>query len=244
MRSSAPRSRDYPNADGTPKKVGDTLRIGDRAFTVIGLNETGSLMIDVTVVMEISVARELLKMGDDTVSAFYLEPAPRIDTDLLRRQIAAAVDGVQVRSMAHFDMQVGDIMGQLDLFLVLVFSLALLTGGVGIANTMLMSARERYREFGVMRSNGWTRRNILSLVTAESALLGLAAGLTASALAMVGVVALNSYLARLELRLELTPGLVLSSNAVALAVATVAGLYPAWRASRLTPMDAIREEAS
>jgi putative ABC transport system permease protein len=146
--------------------------------------------------------------------------------------------------MAQFDMQVGDIMGQLDLFLVLVISLALLVGGVGIANTMLMSASERYREFGVMRANGWTRRNILGLVTAESAFLGLIAGLTATGLAVVGVFALNSYLARLELALELTPGLVIASNAVALAVATVAGLYPAWRASRMTPMDAIRNEAS
>jgi putative ABC transport system permease protein len=237
-------AREYPNADGTPKKVGDMLRIGDRPFTVIGLYETGSLMIDVTVVMEISVARDLFTIDKDTVSAFYLEPAPGIDADLLPRRITAAVDGVQVRSMAQFNMQVGDIMGQLDLFLVLVISLALLVGGVGIANTMLMSASERYREFGVMRANGWTRWNILGLVTAESAFLGLVAGLTASALAMAGIVALNSYLARLELTLELTPGLVLASNAVALAVATLAGLYPAWRASRMTPMDAIRNEAS
>jgi putative ABC transport system permease protein len=237
-------AREYPNADGTPKKVGDTLRIGDRPFKVIGLYETGSLMIDVTVVMEISVARDLFKIGKDTVSAFYLEPAPGIDTEVLRNRITGAVDGVQVRSMAQFDMQVGNIMEQLDLFLVLVISLALLVGGVGIANTMLMSASERYREFGVMRANGWTRANILGLVTAESALLGLVAGLTASALAVAGVFALNSYLARLELKLELTPGLVLASNAVALAVATVAGLYPAWRASRMTPMDAIRNEAS
>jgi putative ABC transport system permease protein len=146
--------------------------------------------------------------------------------------------------MASFNMQVGNIMGQLDLFLVLVISLALVVGGVGIANTMLMSASERYREFGVMRANGWTRQNILGLVTAESALLGLVAGLIASGVAVVGVLALNLYLTRLELKLELTPGLLVVSNVVALAVATVAGLYPAWRASRMTPMNAIRNQAS
>jgi putative ABC transport system permease protein len=237
-------AREYPNADGTPKKVGDTLRIGDRPFTVVGLYETGSVLIDVTVVMEISVARDLLRIGKDSVSAFYLEPAPGVDTDELRERITGALEGVQVRSMASFNMQVGDIMGQLDLFLVLVISLALMVGGVGIANTMLMSASERYREFGVMRATGWTRRNILTLVTAESALLGLAAGLTATGLAVVGVTALNFYLTRLELKLELTPGLLVVSNVVALAVATAAGLYPAWRASRMTPMNAIRNQAS
>jgi putative ABC transport system permease protein len=237
-------ARDYPNADATPKKVGDTLLIGDRPFRVIGLYESGSLMVDVTVVMEISTARDLLKIAADKVSAFFVEPEPGADPRDVQRRIATAVEGVQVRSMAQFNMQVGDIMGQLDLFLLLVISLALMVGGVGIANTMLSSTLERYGEFGIMRANGWTRMNILGLVTAESALLGLLAGLAASALAVAGVMSLNAYLVRLELRLELTPRLVIASNVVAMAVATVAGLFPAWRASRLTPMDAIRNEAS
>ena len=78
--------------------------------------------------------------------------------------------------MSQFNVQVGDIMGKLELFLSLTVGLALLVGGVGIANTMLMSAMERIVEFGVMRANGWTRRNILGLVTVESALLGLLSG--------------------------------------------------------------------
>ena len=90
--------------------------------------------------------------------------------------------------------------------------LALLVGGVGIANTMLMSAMERFVEFGVMRANGWTRRNILGLVTAESALLGLLSGLVASLLAFAAITILNSLLSRFELRLELTPQLVAASN--------------------------------
>src|SRR5262249_55773505 len=138
-------AREYPNSDGQPKRVGDRLLIGDRHFQVVGLYETGSLMIDVTVVMEISVARELLKIGEGTVSAFFLETEPGVDPDVVQRRIAAAVPGAQVRSMAQFNIQVGDIMGQLDLFLVLVIGLALLVGAVGIANTMLMSTSERYR---------------------------------------------------------------------------------------------------
>jgi putative ABC transport system permease protein len=109
---------------------------------------------------------------------------------------------------------------------------------------MLMSAVERTVEFGVMRANGWTRRNILELVTAESALLGLLSGLVGTGLAIVAIAALNSILVRYELRLELTVPLVAASNVIAIAVASLAGLYPAWRASRMTPMDAIRNEAS
>jgi putative ABC transport system permease protein len=237
-------ARDFPNKDGSPKKVGDSLLIGGKPFQIVGLYETGSLLIDTTIVMEITTARELFKLEKDYVSVMYVEPQPLVDLDVLDDRITAAFPDVQVRSMSQFNIQVGNIMGKLDLFLLLTVGLALLVGGVGIANTMLMSAMERFVEFGVMRANGWTRRNILGLVTAESALLGLLSGLVASVFAFGGIAILNSLLTRFELRLDLTTDLVAASNLTAIVIATVAGLYPAWRASRMTPMDAIRNEAS
>ena len=237
-------AQDYPNADKTPKKVGDSILIGGKKFEVIGIYETGSLLIDTTVVMEITTARELLNVDKNSVSAFYVEPMPLVDLSALGDRITDAVDDVQVRTMSQFNVQVGNIMGKLDLFLLLTVGLALLVGGVGIANTMLMSAMERIVEFGVMRANGWTRRNILSLVTTESALLGLLSGIVGSVLAFGGVAIINRFLTRFELRLELTLGLVATSILTALVIASLAGLYPAWRASRMTPMDAIRNEAS
>jgi putative ABC transport system permease protein len=235
---------DYPNSDGTRKKVGDTLLIGGKPFQIVGIYETGSLLIDTTIVMEISTARTLLKLDEHYVSVFYVEPEPLLDLDVLADRIRAAMPDSQVRSMSQFNLQVGNIMGKLNLFLLLTVGLALLVGGVGIANTMLMSAMERIVEFGVMRANGWTRRNILGLVTAESALLGLLSGLVASIVAFGGIEILNYLLKRFELRLDLTPELVAASILTAVVIATFAGLYPAWRASRMTPMDAIRNEAS
>src|SRR5262249_17800599 len=185
-----------------------SIRIGDRPFRIVGLYETGSLMIDETIVMDIEAARELLQFDKDKVAAFYVEPSPGGDIDRLQSRIAQAVPDAQVRSMAQFNLQVGDVMGQLDLFLMLAIGLALLVGAVGIANTMLTSATERFVEFGVMRANGWTRRNILGLVTAESALLGLLSGLVASIASIGGILLLNRYLARYELVLELTAPLV------------------------------------
>lgn len=237
-------ARDFPRPDGQPRKVGDSLRIGEKPFEIVGLYETGSLMIDETIVMEISTARKLLKFDRDKVSAFYVEPDPGGDIDALLDRIAKAIPEAQVRSMAQFNLQVGDVMGRLDVFLMLTVGLALLVGGVGIANTMFTSAAERFVEFGVMRANGWTRRNVLALVTAESALLGLASGLIALGTSASLIVLANRFLGRYELALELTPALVLGSLGAALLVATLAGLYPAWRASRMTPMAAIRNDAS
>jgi putative ABC transport system permease protein len=237
-------AHDYPNADGSPKKVGDSILIGNKKFEVIGIYETGSLLIDTTVVMDIETARELLNVDKNSISAIYVEPRPDVELSSLGERITAGLDDVQVRTMSQFNIQVGDIMGKLELFLSLTVGLALLVGGVGIANTMLMSAMERIVEFGVMRANGWTRRNVLGLVTIESALLGLLSGILASVLAFAGVTALNHFLTQFELQLLLTPELIAVSTLVAILIAVLAGLYPAWRASRMTPMDAIRNEAS
>jgi putative ABC transport system permease protein len=237
-------AREFPNTDGSPKKVGDSLSLGGKKFNVIGLYETGSLLIDNTIVMEIETARKLLNVDAKSVSAFYVEPEPLVDLADLGTRIASKLDDVQFRTMSQFNVQVGDIMGKLELFLSLTIGLALLVGGVGIANTMLMSAMERFVEFGVMRANGWTRGNILSLVTIESALLGVLSGILGSIVAFVGVLVLNKFLTDFELQLELTPIYICGSIVTAVLIATFAGLYPAWRASRMTPMDAIRNEAS
>jgi putative ABC transport system permease protein len=235
-------ARDHPNADGSPKVVGQTIRIGTKPFTIVGIYETGSIVLDLTIVMDINTARELLGVSKETVSVYNVEPENIAQTDALAERIMNAFPNVQAQRISQFNLTVGEVMGKLDLFLLAAVALAMLVGGVGIANTMLMSTSERYVEFGVMRTNGWTRRNILGLVTAESALLGVLSGILASTLAIAAVVSVNRMLDGFELTLG--PRLIVASLAAALGIATLSGLYPAWRASRMTPMDAIRHSAS
>lgn len=231
-------ARDHPNADGSPKTVGQTMNIGGTRFEIIGLYETGSLVLDLTVLMDINSARELLGVSKETVSVFNVEPADPAQTDALIERIMRTVPGVQAQRISQFNITMGEVMGRLDAFLLAAVALAMLVGGVGIANTMLMSTSERYVEFGVMRTNGWTRRNILGLVMAESALLGGLSGVLGTGLAYAAVSAVNRWLSGFEL--DLGPGLAAASLTAALVIATASGLYPAWRASRMTPMDAIR----
>jgi putative ABC transport system permease protein len=146
---------------------------------------------------------------------------------------------LDARSMSEFAANFGNIMGQLDTFLLMTVSLALIVGVVGIINTMLMSTTERFVEFGVLRTNGWSRGNVLSLVTLESAFLGLLAGLLGCLMAF-GLTRVGNQFIGGGLSLQFGPRLAVIGLGLSVVMGTLGGLYPAWKASRLVPMDAIR----
>ncbi len=232
-------AKDYPRPDGKPRQVGDTLQIGGKPFTVIGLYETGSMLLDVVIVMDIASARGVLKMPAEAVSSYYVETTDPARNDAISAVIEKTEQGVDARSMGEFMANFGALMGQVDKFLLMTVSLALLVGIVGIINTMLMSTSERYVEFGVLRTNGWSQGNVLTLVTLESAYLGLLSGLVGCALAVL-MVALANQFATGGIKLTMPPWLFALGIGLSVITGTLGGLYPAWRAARLVPMDAIR----
>jgi putative ABC transport system permease protein len=222
-----------------PRRVGDPLKIGSKTFRIIGIYETGSMFLDVIIIMDIDTARELLGVSKDQVSSFYVETEDPARNDEVARRIEAALPNVDARSMAEFQANFGTLMGHLDTFLMMTISLALVVGVVGIINTMLMSTTERFAEFGVLRTNGWSRGNVLALVTIESAYLGLLAGAFGCLLSWAGTALANQFLGG-GLRLDITPELVALGLGLSVVMGTIGGLYPAWRVARLVPMDAIR----
>lgn len=232
------------DADGNPKRVGDTLTIGDdpegaEEFEIIGLYNTGSIFLDVVIVADINVVRRVLNEPESKISDIYVEA----DDPRQIRQVAAAIEselpGVDARDMDELSTDFSRLLGDMDRFLLMIVSLALLVGVVGIVNTMLMSTTERFAEFGVLRTNGWSRGDVLLLVTAESAYLGLWAGLVGGALAFLAVSVGNQFLGG-GLQLVLGPGLIGFGIALSVVMGVLGGLYPAYRASKLVPMDAIR----
>jgi len=231
-------ANDFADAQGRPKKVGDTLKIKGEPFTIIGIYETGSMFLDVVLVMDISVARRVLGVAPDTVSSYYVEMDDPSTNDAIAGEIEKAFDEVDARSMSEFVANFGMLMGQLDKFLLMTVSLALLVGIVGIINTMLMSTTERFVEFGVLRTNGWSKGNILALVTAESAFLGLLSGIVGCVLATAGVETANQFLSG-GLSLVLPPWLFALGIGLSVVTGTLGGLSPPGGAPGLVPMDPI-----
>jgi putative ABC transport system permease protein len=116
-------------------------------------------------------------------------------------------------------------------------AVALLVGGVGIANVMVISVLERRSEIGLRRALGATRRHLGIQFLTESLLLSLAGGIAGVALG-AGVAA--AYASSRGWEVVVPPAVMLGGVLAAVAVGAVAGLYPALRAARLAPVDALR----
>jgi putative ABC transport system permease protein len=232
---------EHKDSNGKPKKVGDQLKIGADLFTIIGIYETGSFLLDPVIVMDIATARKVVGESEENVSSYYVEADDPGAIDKIAQRIEETIQEprLDARSMSEFAANFGNVMGQLDTFLLMTVSLALVVGVVGIINTMLMSTTERFVEFGVLRTNGWSRGNVLSLVTIESAYLGLMSGAVGCVMAFALTQVANQFLGG-GLSLQFTPRLVGIGLGLSVLMGTLGGLYPAWKASRLVPMDAIR----
>jgi putative ABC transport system permease protein len=117
--------------------------------------------------------------------------------------------------------------------------IALLVGGIGVMNIMLVSVTERIREIGVRKAIGARPKLIRRQFLVESAVLGLAGGLLGVGLGVIGAVVIPSVT---DARVEVSVPASIGAIAVAIGIGMIFGVYPASRAARLAPIDALRSE--
>ncbi len=110
-------------------------------------------------------------------------------------------------------------------------------------NTMLMSVSERTKEFGLLKALGAERKTILFMTMGEAALIGLIGGITGIAAGSVVVHFLNkSFEAQGSVLFAITPRLVVAGLLFAISLGIICGTYPAYRATKMSPMEALRYE--
>ena len=126
-----------------------------------------------------------------------------------------------------------------NIALLLIAGISLLVGGIGIANIMLATVTERTREIGVRRAIGAKRKHIMSQFLIETVMLSAAGGILGVAVGYAGTLAMEWYTGW---QAQFTPDVALWALAVACGVGILSGVFPAWRASKLDPIQALRYE--
>jgi ABC-type lipoprotein release transport system permease subunit len=221
--------------------VGDTLRLLDSRFRVCGIYETGVALEDAGVVIGMREAQSLI--GKPRQVQFYLislddpEQAVRV-----KEELAAEYPDLDFALTSELEEAVSDFRVMQDMVAQISF-VAVFIGGLGMLNTMLMSVVERTREIGVLRSLGWRRRQVLSMILKESLVLGLIGGLCGVPVGLgLGALLGASGIWGGALAPTYTPQLIMHALLVAVIAGVVGGLYPAWRATRMRPVEALRYE--
>jgi ABC-type antimicrobial peptide transport system permease subunit len=228
-------------ADDLKKGVGDTFKLYESTFRVVGIYETGKPFEDGAAVVLLEDA-QIISKHPHQVNAFLLKLRAGQDAEPVRRRIKQRFDNLTVTvssDLADNQMMLTWVAG----FTWAVSFLAVVIGGVGVMNTVLMSIFERTREFGTLRAIGWKPNRVLGLVLGESVVLCglggvLGSGLGVAVVELVRQVPMASMLFPTTFPVEI----FVQSIGTAVVLGLVGGVYPAWRASRLMPAEAMRAD--
>jgi ABC-type antimicrobial peptide transport system permease subunit len=244
-------------ADNLNKRVGQTMRLFNSSFRIVGIYETGTPFEDGAGVISLRDAQTLfgqphkvsfmgirlkdpLQAKDVRLVGVQLEAPSRAEE--LKREIETRFPEVSISQASEFSEDVTDMQMMQDSTWAIAF-LALLVGGAGMMNTMVMSVFERTREIGVLRALGWRRGRVLRMILRESLALSLLGAIVGLVTGVVAIAVLNRMPAMAGfVRARFSPGLFVQAIITALVLGAVGGLYPAWRASHLRPVEALRYE--
>jgi putative ABC transport system permease protein len=224
--------------------VGNTINLYGKDFKITGTFETGSFITDAGIYMPLSTLQNLTS-NDNKVSAILVKVTDNANVTTVSQNIEAAYPNQLTTTTAEATAgRINQGLGFIDTASWAISLLAIFIGAVGVINTMIMSVYERTREIGVLKAVGWTDKRILGMILGESIVLTLIAFVVGTIIAVVGVEILLTYSPSVSGIIKPSFALDIFARAflVAFLVGVIGGLYPAYRASRLSPTEALRYE--
>lgn len=213
-----------------------------RNFTIVGILEYTGSFFDNAVQVPLDRAQKFYDRGD-TVSIILAVPDPNADPEDLTKRIELNVEKVKALSPSDLRKQIEQSLIVFSLITISAAVLAAIIGGLSVMNTMLMSVSERTKEFGLMKALGAETRDILFMTMGEAALMGILGGIVGIIGGGALVYYLNDFLASRGTTLfTITPRLIAIAIVFATLLGVLSGMYPAYRAAKMSPMEALRYE--
>ena len=247
----------FEMAEFEQRKVGDTFyatitpqgktETQTHEFKVVGILDRTGTQDDGTVFLPLATARRLFNRPDElTIVGIKLKEFSGLKLREFEKRWAALPE-VQVVSLQQVKTTLVSLVETAQTMIAAVAVVAIIVAIIGVVNTILMSISERTGEIGIMKAIGATRSDIFQLIWLETLVICLGGGLLGCAGAVLGSRAVESAL-RLLIDLgthgsivAISPTILLGALAGAAGIGVLAGLYPAWRAGSLRPIEAIRE---
>ena len=230
-------------------KPGASVTIRGEKLPVLGiLGETGG-RDDASIFLSLPLAQRLFNSADN-VSYAAIRVENLAETDRYIEEIRVAT-GLGVVSDKQMLQSVLSIVGTVNITLQLIAAVAVIAAAFGIVNTMMAATYERKREIGILQALGARRRTIFTLFMLESGFYGLIGGITGVIFGLVTATLATPYISQNAFTTLvkgsgsgslLDVNIIVSSIFFSALVAIIAGLYPAWKAARLTPVEAISYE--
>ena len=226
-----------------------TVIINGKSFRVVGIIENSS-----NIIIPISTAVNILEDSENnvynsitvkTISEDVIEEVQDIVEERLRnsRHVSEEDQDFTVSSNLEMAEKMSDMSGSMISFLSAIAAISLIVGAVGIANTMFTSVLEKTKQIGIMKSIGSSNKDILLIFLINSALFGLVGGLIGVGLSAVISPAMSLNLGfKMGSQSIFSFSLVIYGVVLALAISVISGIIPAYRASKLKPVDALRYE--
>ncbi len=241
------------NGFGKAILPGKTVLINDEKYEVLGITKKkGSFILDNVVWMLDSDLDDLMGYGDEVgliaaevKSKDLMEKAKEDIEKLLRkrRDVKVGEEDFTVSTPESSLEQINSVLSAIQIFIVIIASISIVVGAIGIINTMTTSVLERRKEIGIMKAIGAKNNHIFYLFFVESGLLGLVGGifgiLFGLGIGFIGVSALSSFLGT-DAGISINIPLIVFSLIGSFLIGAFAGIIPALRAAKQNPVDALR----
>jgi putative ABC transport system permease protein len=218
----------------------DTLIIESFEFKIDGIFETNTLIDSTTLLVPISDARKLSGLPKEVVNIIEIRPVSPDRAKAIKEYVESEFDGIEVIFPQELLEEGQEIMATLRGVIWTISSIAVIIGGIGIANTMLMSVLERTPEIGVLKATGWSNFNVSYSIVLESIGIGIIGGLIGITLGISASLAAQEFIPNLPVQITLLP--LSQSFLFAIGLSVLSGIYPAIKAARISPIAAIKGE--